>query len=180
MNNPKPLDLDFKKKWNMKWCDYCCWYDKEGKRCSVFGHPGDFGDDKTLSHTALCFLNRNHLKDFNLEDIKKWVKQDLVVKEGNIDRAIDLTINKIKQQIKERCEFYLKYKDNPELLIKEHPKYEDEVVGMCFAGWDDYYRKNLIVTVDYNKWLFKLAFKGVLDEQKKDILGRKTKNRRYC
>ncbi|MGQ4892954.1 MAG: hypothetical protein ACP6IP_10815 [Candidatus Njordarchaeia archaeon] len=32
-----------------------------------------------------------------------------------------------KESIKSACEFYLRYKDNPELLIKEHPEYKKEI-----------------------------------------------------
>ena len=56
----------------------------------------------------------------------------------------------IKQRLKSACEFYLRYKDNPELLINEHPKYEKEIQKL----W-----KNKNFTATYNDWLFKLAFK---------------------
>ena len=106
----------------------------------------------------------NNPKPLDLEEIKKWVKQDLVVKEGNIDRAIDLTVNKLKQQIKEACEFYLRYKDNPSLLWKENPKYRKKLKKFGITEkWVSEDCDELYDWEDYNEWLFKLAFKGVLE-----------------
>jgi len=34
-------------------------------------------------------------------------------------------IKEVKQRIKSACEFYLRYKDNPELLIKEHLEFKE-------------------------------------------------------
>ena len=63
----------------------------------------------------------------------------------------------IKQRIKSACEFYLRYKDNLELFIKEHKEYKDEIEekdNIFFLGG-----------LSYNEWLFKLAFKDVLEEK---------------
>ena len=88
------------------------------------------------------------------------VCKDFVRIDGNIFVNIKL--------IKSACEFYLKYKDNPELLAEEHPEYfsyiyKFEVVGDC---------KNVLVFKDilidadqYNEWLFKLAFKPVFEDE---------------
>ena len=43
---------------------------------------------------------------------------------GFIDKSIR---KELKQRIKSACEFYLRYKDKPELLMKEHPEYKKEV-----------------------------------------------------
>jgi len=69
-----------------------------------------------------------------------------------------------KNDIKEACEFYLKYKDRPKLLVAEHPEFEKEVgrfIGMldnAESGFDirDAEKK-------YNEWLFRLTFKDVLE-----------------
>jgi len=128
--------------------------------------------------------------DLNETKITKWVKSDLVVKEGDVDRAIKMTLSRIKQRIKSACEFYLRYKDNPELLIKEHPEYKEEIEsfrlipnpyfeecstnehlkeGDC-RNCPDFVRENcfkgemienLAFKENYNEWLFKLTFKEV-------------------
>ena len=64
----------------------------------------------------------------------------------------------IENLIKSACEFYLKFKDNPELLIEEHPEYEAVIkdkfeLKIPHYGW---------LFVEYNEWLFKLAFRSVL------------------
>jgi len=64
----------------------------------------------------------------------------------------------IKQRIKSPCEFYLRYKDKPELLVKEHPKYEKiGIVSYVLQAIE----VEKIHQDEYNEWLFKLAFKDV-------------------
>ena len=72
-------------------------------------------------------------------------------------------IEYMKQRIKSACEFYQRYENKPKLLVKEHynllKKIEDE----------DIWAFTLLLTVpdleikinEYNKWLFKLAFRDV-------------------
>jgi len=72
------------------------------------------------------------------------------------------TIEEIKQRIKSACEFYLRYKDNSNLLINEHPEYERENIVDCA----------LIEPIEetrakYNDWLFKLAFKDIFNKDDK-------------
>ena len=67
---------------NMEWCKYCSWYDNEDKECSVMGHPDDFGNNKTLSHTALCFLN------WQLNKLKQRIK---------------FAVNGLLKEIEEKC-----------------------------------------------------------------------------
>ena len=73
----------------------------------------------------------------------------------------------LKQRIKSACEFYLKYRDKPELLTEEHPCYEHDVFDII----------NECMTLDlsncetmkkYNERLFKLAFKDVLENEERD------------
>jgi len=51
------------------------------------------------------------------------------------------------KDIKSACDFYLRYRSNPELMWKEHPEYRYNELG-------------------YNDWLFKLAFKDIFKEAK--------------
>ena len=85
---------------------------------------------------------------------------------NTLETEIDELINKIKQRIKSAYEFYLKYKDKPELLIKEHPKYEKETKKFYKKGRKTRHREiiGLWHLDNYNEWLFKLAFKDVMKE----------------
>jgi len=75
-------------------------------------------------------------------------------------------INEIKQRIKKACEFYLRYKDNPELLFKEkklkHLFIKEEKLQSFMAQMI----KNRYLK-QYNEWLFKLAFKDVFKGERK-------------
>jgi len=89
--------------------------------------------------------------------------------------SIRLTSKEIKQRIREACEFYLRYKNNPKSLIKEHPKYKEEMIkensvttcvsdGILFGELKLLEEeKEIIILRKYNEWLFKLAFRGVLE-----------------
>ncbi len=81
-----------------------------------------------------------------------------------------------EEDIKSACEFYLRYKDNPELLIKEHPEYSNCEVSKSigtlkslieYQKWDTggEIDEILLDEKEYNEWLFKLAFKDVLGEK---------------
>ena len=77
----------------------------------------------------------------------------------------------IKQRIKSACKFYLRYKDNPELLLKEYPKYKSEFVikclTLCLPKERIWLKDGTIADKNkYNEWLFKLAFKAVLEGDK--------------
>jgi len=86
------------------------------------------------------------------------------------DLVQEVVNEEIKQRIKSACEFYLRYKDKPELLIKEHPElkseldknYENYSMATMKAVFGIYADKVKIVKEEYNEWLFKLAFKGVM------------------
>ena len=70
----------------------------------------------------------------------------------------------VLQRIKEACEFYLKYKNNPSLLWKENPKYRKKLKKFGITEkWVSEDCDELYDWEDYNEWLFKLAFKGVLE-----------------
>jgi len=89
----------------------------------------------------------------DLEEFRKWRAKT------NPDLTFSISqIEFIKQRLKSACEFYLRYKDNPDLLIKEHP----ELKCKKFEGWIFDF-KGGVIEEDYFEWLFKLTFKGVME-----------------
>ena len=71
----------------------------------------------------------------------------------------------LKQRIKQACEFYLRYKDNMNLLLKEQDK-NGELIRQIKEldskqTWENYHDWTIRMISLYNEWLFKLAFKGV-------------------
>jgi len=96
------------------------------------------------------------------------------------DKARKEVIKKFKQRLKSTCEFYLRYKDKPELFWEEQQDnlnnkekrgfltFDDRLRGLPEEedrdGWDSY--DELEIIQDYNSWLFKLAFKNVLGDKK--------------
>ena len=79
---------------------------------------------------------------------------------------LEEVMQKIKQRIKSACEFYLRYKDNPELLVKEYPEFKEEVEQFRILSLltGKYIHGNYYDYDKYNEWLFKLAFKDVFKE----------------
>jgi len=83
---------------------------------------------------------------------------------------------KIKQRIRSACMFYLKYKDKPELLVKERPDkamieidYDtaEDIVKEIHRIIERYGKVEAQATIrlkiiEYNEWLFRLSFKDVL------------------
>ena len=93
----------------------------------------------------------------DLEEFRKWRAKT------NPDLTFSISqIEFIKQRLKSACEFYLRYKDNPEVLGREHLEYYDMVVSEAERiGVLEFEKiENLRF---YNEWLFKLAFKGVME-----------------
>ena len=89
-----------------------------------------------------------------------YEKSQLVTHVNSIKFQIKLIL---EQRIKSACEFFLRYKDNPELLIKLCPEIREiEYAGNKIGDLLDYsYGAWTIVWDDlneYNEWLFKLAF----------------------
>jgi len=103
-------------------------------------------------------------KLLDLEMSKEKIINDLKKENFTIESypaihfIIDKTIKEIKQCIKSACVFYLRYMDNPELLFKEQKEY-----------WKKYkHHLKFGKTADnYEEWLFKLAFKDVLEGERK-------------
>jgi len=70
----------------------------------------------------------------------------------------------MKQRIKSACEFYLKYKDKPALFSDEQFTIRwgyDRGTGTYIVDLGNEYN-------EYNEWLFKEAFKGVLEEKENE------------
>jgi len=120
-------------------------------------------------------------KPLDLDEIEKEVRKKAYDREFGksvsdvvpvVHPVVDLEdiirmLKEIKQRIKSACEFYLRYKDNPDLLIKEQNwvlelEYEGNIIGNmfdyaygCWEGiWDNIGR--------YKEWLFKLAFGSMM------------------
>ena len=83
-------------------------------------------------------------------------------------------VERIKQRIKQACEFFLRYKDNPELLWREQLNFREELDKFIenfdedfsdiaeFLSWSSKEIKEQFL-ISYNEWLFKLAFKDVFE-----------------
>ncbi len=117
-------------------------------------------------------MNKPQPLDLDLLEIHNRVVKDLLVKKDkNISRAIELTINKVKQRIKSACEFYLEWKDVPHIFCRAFPEYRNElrkVLGDLWMKWWLVSTSNnppkavWIIKLQYNEWLFKLAFGEIL------------------
>ena len=108
-------------------------------------------------------------KPLNLEEWLKKVNwswdKDCLGEEKQIFVS-ETAFDDLKQRIKSACEFYQRYENDPKLLVKEHyhllKKMED----------DDIWAFTLLLTApdleikinEYNKWLFKLAFRDVFEK----------------
>ena len=94
-------------------------------------------------------------KPLDLEELEKnicymidyWNEDPLLMR----NEGLQAIMRKIKLHLKSACNFYWRYRYNPELLAKEYPELKEEMIkkfGFDFAFWSE-------------KWLFKLAFKDV-------------------
>jgi len=119
----------------------------------------------------------NELKplDLDFKEIVRIIEADF----GDYRKAYEIE-KYIKRCFRVACEFYLRYKDDPELLIKEYPEYKKEMEerNKEFLSIVENLKQSLIPDVvkgvvlsfkhkEYNNWLFKLVFKSVLDEELK-------------
>ena len=180
---PKPLDL-------------------EGIKKKVLDEFERLEDLKKIEYEKLTHSEK---WDYFANLIKKHRSGETNLFTSSYERIIKLTTEEIRQRIKSACEFYLRYKDRPDLLTKEHSKYSQKLIlnfnTLCqncrgelgevciktWVGWDDgdyeyfcsegcseKYKRHLpktenehVSTYDkYNEWLFKLAFKEVLKNEK--------------
>lgn len=89
---------------------------------------------------------------------------------NELEEFADLFIENVREEIKQACLFYLRYVNRPNVFVKENPSYKREIGEQkknyidkdgVFAGtmW-------LHFLLSYNEWLFKIAFKEVLEEEK--------------
>ena len=77
-----------------------------------------------------------------------------------------------EEDVKQACDFFLRYKGNPSLLIMERPELKGEVENMFLDRYSTAkYGVNVWRLEQYNEWLFKLAFKDVF-EGENDGLGK--------
>jgi len=69
----------------------------------------------------------------------------------------------LEQRLKSVCEFWLRYKDNPELFCKEQFKIRWEYyLDIGYLVWNISKKQ----WENYNEWLFKLAFRGIWNEER--------------
>mgnify|MGYP000672146595 CR=1 FL=1 len=119
----------------------------------------------------------------DLEEIKKEIKEEVLqwlykeVKQPDkylISIALGHAIRKTVERIRKACEFFLRYKDNPDLLMEKHPEYKKEIKKLkkvklgCIINGRVYEEmiENPMFEKDYNEWLFRLAFKSIFKEKK--------------
>jgi len=96
--------------------------------------------------------------------VLNWLLTD-----STVSQVVDIVTLKLKKeirkQVRQACEFYLKYKDNPELLSKDYNYLNKKVLSFLkplneeSLGYGSYWEME-----KYNEWLFRLAFKDVLEE----------------
>jgi len=89
---------------------------------------------KKIGGKTVKFYKREKTPEpLNLEEIK-----DLIEKCGYGEIATTLAFKKIKQKLKSACEFYLRYKDKPDLLVKEHPQYKEAIEKLRWIPNQDF------------------------------------------
>jgi len=101
---------------------------------------------------------------------------------NNTFRILEIAVNVFKQRLESACGFYLRYKNNPELLVKERPGEHLCLRELCLFYIDKrcsldytlcrfpacvYFSHENIDKDEYNEWLFKLAFRDVLGDDEK-------------
>jgi len=111
-------------------------------------------------------MTEEKLKPLDLEDIWKWFEEKFGEDAMNRYYGYETTrlIEEILQRIKSACEFYLRYKDKPELLIEEHPELKRKCKRLNRWAYESEYKPHSNMA-EYNEWLFKLAFKKVIGEK---------------
>lgn len=106
-------------------------------------------------------------KPLELEDLWDWFEKkfgkDAVGRYYGYE--INELINEIKRRIKSACEFYLRYKNHPELLVAEHEELIDEMLENKLIDYKHALKGLIVYGKKYNEWLFKLAFKDVLGDK---------------
>jgi len=93
------------------------------------------------------------LLDLNFEKILKIIESEC----GNFRKAYEIE-KYIKHRVRAACEFYLRYKDKPALFSDEQFAIDwkyDKLTGTYIVCLESRH-------TEYNYWLFKEVFKGVL------------------
>ena len=116
--------------------------------------------------------DRMKLQPLDLEEIEKMLDMIAIVGEDFSEEGADEVLRlrkqkfmqELKQGLKSACEFYLQYKDKPELLSKEQPEIAKKFDGIGLPHGDTIY----VFLTHYNDWLFKLVFKSVLEDDVED------------
>ena len=81
-----------------------------------------------------------------------------------------MTTKEIKRRIKEACESYLKYKNNPELFCKENSfTFKIKGISEKHLANEKFHRFMLNDKDKYNDWLFKLIFNFRGDEHESEV-----------
>jgi len=105
----------------------------------------------------------------------EWI--DIFKDFENIDNELEileLIIEEVRQRIKSACNFYLRYKDNPELLIDELYYYTNQYsdtykkLKLEIKKWINKIKESYEDSEmydKYNEWLFRLAFKSTLGDK---------------
>jgi len=92
--------------------------------------------------------------------------------EADFEEVVRFTIKYVKQRIKSACEFYLKYRDKPELFAKEREEHEVRQyireVEKILDHKNFYWVMGKLAKFEYNDWLFRLAFNLKEDEDGKE------------
>jgi len=123
--------------------------------------------------TTLSFVEESGFLTTLEEDSKEFKERDEIITNIRelVNEQLEDLFNEVKQRLKSACEFYLRYKDNPELLIKEQSwilelEYEgnriDDVLDYGAGCWQAVWGEDI---KKYNEWLFKLAFKDVIKNE---------------
>jgi len=119
-------------------------------------------DLEEIEKEVLSLFDKEKFRVMNIKSEKQQSYYSGRLEEiGVLRRTIRTHLkNILREPIKSACEFYLRYRNNPELFEKEMEKYKD-VISKLRSEWHNWEEH-------YDKWLFNLAFK--------DILGRSSKN----
>jgi len=101
--------------------------------------------------------------------IKPLTKRDIfALPEGKFAGLKFISLDSLKSS----CEFYLRYKDRPDLLMKEHPEYKEEIQKIEEEVRQyvlENVHENLIdifieeTSKRYNNWLFELSFMKIIE-----------------
>jgi len=132
--------------------------------------PLDLEDLASIEHEQWIEWSKAVAGEVSRDRAKRWEAYWIPYKQlpdgvKEQDRAY---AKKVLERIKSACEFYLKYKDNPKQLVQEQEDIldlSDTQTQFLVRQKDSFYTETAIL--EYNEWLFKLAFKDVFREESK-------------